>query len=158
MKLKPFPSEEEQEEARRYVLEKPIVRTNVTYLKVFIAYLLFIISVLVCSALIIVPLELLNIFEKIREYIPISVLHLLILLTVLLIGLIIFLKKGLILLIKCYQNYASVKTRRRCLCKPTCSEYAIAVLKKYNLFKALYKIRIRLFITCKGNVYQIDEP
>ncbi len=64
----------------------------------------------------------------------------------------------LIKLIECYQHYAKEITRRKCLCKPTCSEYSIAVLKKYPFIIALFKIRKRLFKTCKGGVYKIDPP
>ena len=60
--------------------------------------------------------------------------------------------------IECYQHYAKVTTRRKCLCMPTCSEYAIAVLKKYPILIAIIKIRKRLFKTCKGDFYKIDFP
>ena len=70
-----------------------------------------------------------------------------------------FSKKICIKVIECYQHYAKEETRRRCICVPSCSEYAIAVLKKYNIFKALHKIRIRLFKTCRGGYgYIYDEP
>ena len=69
-----------------------------------------------------------------------------------------FLKKICIKSIECYQHYAKEETRRRCVCVPSCSEYSIAVLKKYNIFKALNKIRIRLFKTCGGYGYVHDEP
>ena len=69
-----------------------------------------------------------------------------------------FLKKICIKSIECYQHYAKEETRRRCVCVPSCSEYSIAVLKKYNIFKALNKIRIRLFKTCGGSGYVHDEP
>ena len=70
-----------------------------------------------------------------------------------------FSKKICIKAIECYQHYAKEETRRRCLCVPSCSEYSIAVLKKYNIFKALNKIRIRLFKTCRGGFgYISDEP
>ena len=69
-----------------------------------------------------------------------------------------FLKKICIKSIECYQHYAKEETRRRCVCIPSCSEYSIAVLKKYNIFKALNKIRIRLFKTCGGYGYVHDEP
>ena len=71
---------------------------------------------------------------------------------------IIFLKIICIKSIECYQHYAKEETRRRCLCVPSCSEYSIAVLKKYNVFKALNKIRIRLFKTCGGLGFVHDEP
>ena len=64
----------------------------------------------------------------------------------------------LIYCIKIYQHYASEKIRRRCICKPSCSEYAIAVLKKYRLIKACYKIYIRLTRTCRGRKFIIDYP
>lgn len=63
-----------------------------------------------------------------------------------------------ILCVKCYQHYASEYIRRSCLCKPTCSEYAILVLKKYSLIKAVVLIYIRLKKTCTGNTYKIDFP
>lgn len=69
-----------------------------------------------------------------------------------------FMKKICIKSIECYQNYAKEETRRKCMCIPSCSEYSIAVLKKYNVFKALNKILIRLFKTCGGYGYVHDEP
>ncbi len=63
----------------------------------------------------------------------------------------------LITLIKCYQHYASEKLRRYCLCVPSCSEYALAVLKKYLLVVAVYKIIYRLKVTCDGEI-KVDLP
>ena len=60
--------------------------------------------------------------------------------------------------VECYQHYATEETRRRCLCVPSCSEYAILCLKKFCLIKALVKIRKRLYVTCKGADYIIDWP
>ena len=68
------------------------------------------------------------------------------------------LKKISILSIELYQHYASVQTRSKCTLKPSCSEYTIMALKKYGLIKAFYKSYIRLFKTCKGDVYRIDYP
>jgi len=61
-------------------------------------------------------------------------------------------------IVECYQHYASEEKRRRCKCVPSCSEYAILCFKKYELFYSLFKIRKRLFVTCKGFEYIIDEP
>ena len=61
-------------------------------------------------------------------------------------------------IVECYQHYASEEKRRRCWCVPSCSEYAILCLKKYELVYALLKIKKRLFVTCKGFDYIIDEP
>ena len=61
-------------------------------------------------------------------------------------------------IVECYQHYATEKTRRKCLCKPSCSEFAILCLKKYIFVYALIKIYRRLFKTCKGEDYKIDWP
>lgn len=61
-------------------------------------------------------------------------------------------------LVRCYQRYANESVRRCCLCMPTCSEYALLVLKRYWLPIALFKIYRRLFHTCRGGKYKIDLP
>lgn len=61
-------------------------------------------------------------------------------------------------IVECYQHYAKEETRRRCLCVPSCSEYAILCFKKYIFIYALIKIRKRLFKTCRGEDYKIDWP
>ena len=61
-------------------------------------------------------------------------------------------------IVECYQHYASEEKRRGCKCIPSCSEYAIICLKKYELIYALLKIKKRLFVTCKGFNYIIDPP
>ena len=63
-----------------------------------------------------------------------------------------------IVLVRCYQHYAKEKTRRKCLCVPSCSDYAVLCLKRYGLVKALVKIRKRLFVTCRGKEFKIDAP
>lgn len=61
--------------------------------------------------------------------------------------------------VKCYQHYAKEETRRRCMCVPSCSEYAIICLEKiFPLTVALIKIRIRLYKICKGGDYKLDFP
>lgn len=61
-------------------------------------------------------------------------------------------------IVECYQHYASEQKRRRCKCVPSCSEYAILCLRKYELIYAVLKIRKRLFVTCRGFDYIIDNP
>lgn len=68
------------------------------------------------------------------------------------------LKKFMIMSIEIYQHYAPEHIRRKCICKPTCSEYAIICIRKYNIIKALIKIHRRLTKECVGQVYHIDEP
>lgn len=74
------------------------------------------------------------------------------------VGFLCVLKNLCIKLVLCYQRYAKEKTRRKCLCMPTCSEYALAALNKYCIFKALHLIRLRLFKTCRGGIYKKDFP
>jgi putative component of membrane protein insertase Oxa1/YidC/SpoIIIJ protein YidD len=69
-----------------------------------------------------------------------------------------FLRKFLIGIVELYQHYASEDVRRRCLFKPTCSEYTILALKKYGVIIGLYKAYIRIFKKCRGNIYRIDYP
>lgn len=63
----------------------------------------------------------------------------------------------LIKIVRCYQHYAREEIRRFCMCMPSCSEYAIAVLKKYPLAVAIFKIVFRLKVTCDGEM-KIDMP
>lgn len=68
-----------------------------------------------------------------------------------------FLRYFGIVLIECYQHYASDDMRSTCKCVPSCSEYSILVLKKYPLIWGFIKILKRLNVTCDGS-YKIDEP
>lgn len=68
------------------------------------------------------------------------------------------LKPAVIGAVRLYQRYAPEDIRRRCLFKPTCSEYTILAVQKYGVIRGLKKSYIRLFKRCKGRIYQIDEP
>ncbi|MCI7428800.1 MAG: membrane protein insertion efficiency factor YidD [Methanobrevibacter sp.] len=70
----------------------------------------------------------------------------------------VLLKPFAITIIKLYQHYAPEEVRRRCLLKPTCSEYAILVIKKYGTIIGTFKTWRRLKYYCRGDVYYIDEP
>ena len=60
--------------------------------------------------------------------------------------------------IRAYQRYAPERIRRKCICTPTCSNYALMALDKYNFFKAIRLIYIRLTRTCRGSGHKIDYP
>ncbi len=62
------------------------------------------------------------------------------------------------LVIRIYQRYAPENVRRRCVCTPSCSNYALMALEKYNFFKAFRLIYIRLTRTCRGSEHIIDYP
>lgn len=71
----------------------------------------------------------------------------------------IYIRFCLIQTIKCYQHYAKEEIRKRCMCVPSCSEYAIICLGRiFPLIIALIKIRIRLYKTCNGEDYKLDFP
>lgn len=159
-----IPSQEEQTIAEKYVLERSLNRPDTdakTAVKSIAIYLL---------ASFIVGFSLLYLFSRlgIFESLPINIKNfrkhhtaffsfLFIFLFYILIGLF-CLKKAVIGCIKLYQHYAPEEIRRRCLFKPTCSEYAILAIKKYGLIIGLVKTYSRLFKKCKGNIYRIDYP
>lgn len=158
------PSLEEQLEVEAYVLDRPIERPDTDIKKaikyvigyLLISFLLALISFCLLSkfgVFNLLPKKLLQFFNDhiALEYVSYFILAYIIT------G-IFCLRKFLIGAIKLYQHYADEDVRRRCVCKPTCSEYAIIVLRKYGVVIGLYKIYIRLFKTCCGTVYKIDEP
>lgn len=87
------------------------------------------------------------------------VLKLLVAFFVILLTVEIYFRYCLIQAVKCYQHYAKDETRKRCLCIPSCSEYAIISLKRiFPLIIALIKIKNRLYVTCDGQEYKVDFP
>ena len=134
----------EADEIKRYIQTKPLARPKTNILTICIIIISFIVFTLLeaYGAICLFSLQTFSLPIFIGFY---------------LVNFIFFLKHIAIKLIECYQHYAKEETRRRCLCKPTCSEYAICVLNKYFVFLALYKIYKRLFKTCKNN-YKIDLP
>lgn len=71
--------------------------------------------------------------------------------------LLLFLKPILVTSVLLYQHYASEQLRKSCVCMPTCSEYALICLRKYNTIKAIILIYRRLTKGCKGS-YHVDFP
>ena len=142
--------EKSQLEARDYVLNRPLPKPSTTV----IVPILFILGIIACGTalgfIILILIQSYSFASNINK-------------VLLILGTIGFLfvcmiKPLLIICIKCYQHYASENIRRSCMCKPTCSEYAIIVIKRYCLIKALILIYIRLFRTCTGRIYKIDFP
>lgn len=138
-----------QEEARVYVLSKTMIRPKTT---IWSPVLLFVFLIFVGSCIGIVAAK---IFDF---YFPPNITRSIILIVVSVVLLLLFgVRRILILCVECYQHYAPEKYRRLCLCKPTCSEYALIVLKKCNFMKAISLIYIRLTKTCR-DTYKIDYP
>ena len=88
-----------------------------------------------------------------------SIYKLLVFIVLLLLIFELYIRFCLIQTVKCYQHYAKAETRKRCMCVPSCSEYAIICLRRiFPLIMSLMKIRIRLYKTCKGEDYKLDFP
>ena len=141
-------SDDIQEEVQEYLLaEKPIPRVckiGLVFLCIFVATML--------AGMIFAVIYLARRFEIDLWFYILSFAILIIL----------FFEVGLrviaIYSVKCYQRYTRKEIRMQCICKPTCSEYAIGVFKKYLFLHALYKIHIRLHYTCTGGRYKINLP
>lgn len=68
-----------------------------------------------------------------------------------------WLKRFSIFLIKIYQKYAPSKLRRRCLFKPTCSQYTILSIEKYGLIKGSI-LGLKRIKRCKYPNGGVDYP
>lgn len=159
------PSLEEQLLVEAYVLDRPIYRPDTDIKKAIKCTLLYIFITLLIAFPSYIVLSKQGVFLRLPSNLFFDFLNnntslrclVYILLCFVLTG-ILSIRKAMIGAIKLYQHYADEDVRRRCVCKPTCSEYAIIVLKKYGVLIGIYKIYIRLFKTCFGTVYKIDEP
>ncbi len=152
-----------EEELRDFVFARPLIRPKTSIFRAVRYSILFLLSVAVLSSVCYAIPSLLGAFSFLpsgmREWMaahPIwhKVLYSMIWYAV---SILCVANKACIGLIRLYQHYASEDTRRACTCVPSCSEYSILCLQKYNLIKALFKIRKRLFKTC-GTKYMIDLP
>ena len=159
-----MPSQEEQIIAEEYVLERPLDRPDTDAKKAVKSVVIYMLSSLAIGISMLYLFSWLGIFalfpecfENFREHHSIWFGVLFVLLVYVLIGLLLV-KKAVIGCIKLYQHYAPEQIRRRCLFKPTCSEYAILAINKYGLVIGLIKSYIRLFKKCRGNIYRIDYP
>ena len=139
-----------QLEAKEYVLNKPILRPDTKW---WYPVLLVLFSFLLGVGTSVIMIKLLCDKFILNCYIKTTIVIVLIITVQLL-----TVKRVLILSVKSYQHYALENIRRCCLCKPTCSEYALIVLNKYNVIKALRLIDARVKKTCTGNIYKIDFP
>ena len=138
-----------QAEAKEYVLKKAIIRPKTTVLSLVLFVLRRMALGIVSGVVFYFLVDFSGVCKKNCVF-PIVLVSILVVL-------LLSLKKIAILCVECYQHYAPEEYRRMCLCKPTCSEYAIIVLRQYNLMKALSLVWIRLKKTCR-ETYKIDNP
>jgi len=159
-----MPSLEEQKAVVWYVLERPLVRPNTSCKKAALCILLFLLANCGVTILLYYMLRWLGLSSFLPQVIGrfFAEHHTasIILLAVIqfTIGGLIALKPAIIGAIRLYQHYAPERIRRKCLFKPTCSEYTILAIEKYGVVRGLRKSYIRLFKKCRGNIYRIDEP
>lgn len=137
----------EQDIARDYCLNRKLVKPKTNVLT----------FVLLVSGIEIISVALAYILCLLFHWFGISFFFSTLYLLVSVVILLIYSKKICITLVELYQHYAADETRRRCTLRPSCSEYALLALSKYNIFKALYKTYIRLTRKCNGS-YIIDYP
>ena len=159
-----MPSLEEQDAVVWYVLKRPLVRPNTSYKKAALYISLFLLANVGMTTLLYQLFRWLGILSFLPEAIWVFFTNhhtaFVILLTLgqFSIGGIVALKPAIIGAVRLYQRYAPEDVRRRCLFKPTCSEYTILAVQKYGVIRGLHKSYIRLFKKCSGRIYRIDEP
>lgn len=159
-----MPSQEEQMIAEQYVLERVIERPDTDVIKAIKCVFIYVAASIAISLVsfhlfdwlgifYMLPESFLNIYE---EH-PFMFGFLFFAFVFVIVGLL-NLRRAVIGIIRLYQHYAPEEIRRRCLFKPTCSEYAILAIQKYGVVIGLCKAYIRLFKKCRGNIYRIDYP
>lgn len=158
------PSQLEQEIAYTYVVDREIVRPRlgVSY-TIFLSFAAMIITTLAISLLgfVLDFWGLVNIYPDTIQMGKFGISSIFLFFVVSIITttfLVAFLRRMLIGTVFLYQRYAPEYIRRKCLYKPTCSEYTILALTKYGVIIGLYKAYIRIFKKCKGFTYRIEYP
>ncbi len=159
-----MPSQEEQLIAEEYVSERPLTRPDTDVKKVVKCIILYIALTTAFGFITLYLFDWIGIsalFSK--EIIEFRLNHkvsfyIIYFLIICLFTGICCLRAAVIGCIRLYQHYAPEQVRRRCLFKPTCSEYAISAIKKYGLIIGGIKAYKRLFFRCRGNIYRIDYP
>jgi putative component of membrane protein insertase Oxa1/YidC/SpoIIIJ protein YidD len=155
------PDEKEQDEVWKYVCGRELVRpgTNIIgalrYIMIFLG--VDILVTLICACPVVYFYQT-GIFQKPELTNNSIVMLAAIFLIITFISLLVVSKKAIIGLVRLYQHYAPERIRRKCIFKPTCSEYMILALEKHGLIKGFYKGIYRMFFKCKGFYYSIDYP
>ncbi len=159
-----MPSQEEQSIAEEYVLRRPLTRPDTDVKKAIKYGVIYIFATLLVGVTFLLMFNWLGVFS----YFPPKTVqfknehpfwfHFLYFIVVFVITALCCSKIFVIGCIRLYQHYAPEDVRRRCLFKPTCSEYSIMAIKKYGLIIGLIKAYIRIFKKCKGNIYRIEYP
>jgi putative component of membrane protein insertase Oxa1/YidC/SpoIIIJ protein YidD len=157
----PVPGENEQQEAWEYVCKRELTRPDTSVRRILRYGMAFlgvdILITLICGYFIRYFRRDGGLFDSEFMNNP-AVLFTIVFLIITSAGILIVSKKAIIGLVRLYQHYAPERIRRKCIFKPTCSEYMILALEKYGLIKGLYKGIYRMFFRCKGFYYSVDYP
>ena len=159
-----LPSQEEQLIAEEYVLRRPLPRPDTDWKKAVLSIAIFLSCTITVGFLLHYLFFRLGFFmrmpEKTQAWITLhpGLFCFLFTLSFLLLCSVFCARFAMIGAIRLYQHYAHEDIRRRCLFKPTCSEYAILALRKYGVIIGGIKAADRLFRRCAGNIYRIDYP
>jgi putative component of membrane protein insertase Oxa1/YidC/SpoIIIJ protein YidD len=142
-----YPSQLEQDEVWAYCCKRKLIRPDMDIPKACFFTVAFICIVLLISISINVLFNIIGRINKIISFLSCFVL-----------GIAICTKKVIIGIVELYQHYAPEHIRRKCLLKPTCSEYMILAIEKYGVIRGVYKGIYRLLFKCRGTIYYIDYP
>ena len=146
------PKQEEWEMVRVYCLERPLDRPKTNIKTAILVVTLFLVTV---SGISFAAIHFFS-YLGLHSYSIASVV--LISFACFVLCFLLLLKRAIIGTVKLYQHYAPETMRRKCILKPSCSEYMILALKKYGLIRGMRKSIHRLLVTCRGWDYRIDEP
>lgn len=154
-----MPNQDEREEVRRYCCERPLERPKTNIKTAVVSVLMFIMIVTVMSFGVIQIVSWLGVHFQMRwimsHHTAAGIISCAVCFTV---CLLLVLKRMVIGMVSLYQHYAPDDIRRKCILKPTCSEYTILAVKKYGVFRGVKKSVHRLLFTCRGWDYRVDEP
>lgn len=141
-----MPSQEEQISAEEYVLERPLDRPSTDAKVAAKSVITYFLLSFVAGISLLYLFSWLGIFALLPDKIAAFrgqhtiLFNILFVTSFYILSGLLCLKKAVIGCIKLYQHYAPEQIRRRCLFKPTCSEYAILAIEKYGLIIGLTSV------------------
>ena len=157
------PSQWEQDVAEAYVIERPLHRPDTCLRHAIIFASAYLAVTILVSGLALLGLHRTALASSISSPSGFAATHQ-VLATAIVYGLVCFLALGVcgrfivIGTVRLYQHYAPEQIRRRCVFKPTCSEYAILAVLRYGVVLGGIKTFVRLYRRCRGTIYRIDYP
>ncbi len=142
------PTPEEQDAAERYVLQRPLIRPKASIVRALLWVLAYFAVNITLTVSIYTALSLAGLTPNAIVCAA----------WVFAVTLILSARYAVIGCVRLYQRYASERTRRRCLFRPTCSEYAILAVRKYGAVIGVVMAIYRVVVRCRGVWYRVDYP